>query len=67
MATIIKIIEKSLIFLSYLRKTVLKGGHTLLSPGISEGIQKKNVPNDFCYLYTASVVKNPSFLRKKFI
>ena len=44
MAIIIKIIEKSLIFLNYLRKTVLKGGHTLRSPGISEGIQKKKSP-----------------------
>jgi len=30
------------------------------------GIQKKNVPHDSCYSYTAPVVKSPSFFGKIF-
>lgn len=44
----------------------MKRGDTLyFSPSISAGIQKKNVPHDSCYLYTALIVKSPSFLGRK--
>lgn len=44
---------------------LLKGDTLYFSPSVSAGIQKKNVPRDSCYLYTALLVKSPAFLEEK--